>query len=147
MKPDAHHGKKFSLRLFGIAVLLLAAAGPFSSGFARDTQADRAILKEAVVCEVVRDFRPVNPAITFSIEKGSITCFTRFAFISSETFISHRWYRKDKLVTEQQLVVKPPQWSTYSSIQLREFDKGPWRVDIVDPNNRVLTILRFSVTE
>ena len=152
MKTDRHSGKKMVFCSPGIIgaflVGVLAAMGVFSvDGLAQDPQAQRIILMEAVVCEDVRELRPVNPAIVFPIGTGSIACFTRFDVLSGETFIRHRWYRRDELVTEQQLVLKSPQWSTFSRIQLREFDKGPWRIEIVDSDNRVLTILRFSVTE
>jgi len=38
-------------------------------------------------------------------------------------------------------------WSTYSQIQLRETDKGPWRVEISDQNGKVFDVLRFSITD
>lgn len=147
MKTYDRHGNNMYFCLVCIGIFLLTIMAPFSSGFAQNPQKQILSLEQAVVCENIKDFRPVNPGLTFSIENGSIICFTRFAVISEETFIWHRWYRKGELVTEKQLVLKPPQWSTYSLIQLREFDKGPWRVDIVDANDQVITILRFSVTE
>ncbi len=144
MKRYPKHGSKVYFRLICIFFVLLVVIGSFSYGFAQNT---RLIIEQAVVCESIRDFQPLNPGINFSIENGSITCFTRFDAISNDTFIEHRWYRKDKLVTEQKLALKAPRWSTYSRIQLREFDKGPWRVEIVDSNDQVLTTIRFSVTE
>jgi hypothetical protein len=45
------------------------------------------------------------------------------------------------------LTLKPPRWSTFSSIQLREADKGPWRVEIVDEKDRLHKTLRFSITD
>ena len=59
----------------------------------------------------------------------------------------HKWYRRGELITTKRLTLKPPRWSTYSSIQLREADKGPWRVEIWDDYNHLLDTLRFSVTE
>jgi hypothetical protein len=129
------------------AALFAAAAALFSPASAQELPSQGLSLEEAVICEAIRDLRPVNPAIAFPIETGRILCFTRFAAIDEETFVLHRWYRKDDWVTEKKLVLKPPQWSTYSSIQLRESDKGPWRVAIVGADGRILSILRFSVTE
>lgn len=144
MKRYPKHGSKVYFRLICIVFVLLVVIGSSTYGFAQNT---RLIIEQAVVCEAIQDFQPFNPGISFSIENGSITCFTRFDAISNDTFVEHRWYRKDNLVTEQKLALKAPRWSTYSRIQLREFDMGPWRVEIVDSNDQVLATIRFSVTE
>ncbi len=104
-------------------------------------------LVNATMCDDIQDFSPVNPAVVFSVSVGKISCFTRFDPVPYQTHIQHRWYYKGRLTTKKKLFLKIPRWSTYSSIQLREVDKGPWRVEIVDPKNRVLDILRFSVTD
>ncbi len=139
-------GIKSYLHLIVSVGIFFGAIGHFNEVLAGD-ESPRLSLAQAVVCETIRDLQPVNAGITFSIEHGKIMCFTRFAAITSETFILHRWYRRDELVSEKKLVLKPPQWSTYSSIQLRESDKGPWHVSIVDAKDQTITILRFSVTE
>jgi hypothetical protein len=51
------------------------------------------------------------------------------------------------LVTSKRLTLKPPRWATFSSIQMREGDKGPWRVEIWDEQNQLIKTLRFSVTD
>jgi hypothetical protein len=100
-----------------------------------------------VMCEFIEDFAPRHPAAAFSIEVGKISCFTSFSGIRNSTYTLHKWYRRDELVTTKRLTLKPPSWSTYSSIQLREADKGPWRVEILDDRSRLMTTLRFSVTD
>jgi hypothetical protein len=147
MKTYNSDSDKLLLRIIGITVILLIVIAPITYSFAQNAPKKRLKIEQAMICEAVREFQPINPGITFSIANGSIACFTRFDAVPVETFIGHRWYRKDELVTEQKLILKPPQWSTYSRIQLREFDKGPWRVEIVDSDNQVISILRFSVTE
>ena len=104
-------------------------------------------LVHSIMCEQIEDYSPVNIAVVFSVTVGKISCFTSFDPVPTETQIEHKWYHKDTLSTKKRLFLKPPRWSTYSSIQLRETDKGPWRVEIVDNNNRILGILRFSVTD
>lgn len=104
-------------------------------------------LAKASMCERIEDYSPVNLAVVFSVSVGRISCFTSFDPVSKETQIEHRWYYKDTLTTKKKLYLKTPRWSTYSSIQLREVDKGPWRVEIIDSNNRILGVLRFSVTD
>jgi len=104
-------------------------------------------LAHAVVCEDVKDMEPFNSAIVFSIAIGKISCFTTFVQIPEKTVIYHNWYRADKLGTKIKLNLNSPSWSTYSSIQLRETDKGPWRVEITDKDGNIFQILRFSITE
>jgi hypothetical protein len=94
---------------------------------------EKLTLKEAYMCEAVKNFSPINPAVVFSISAKSICCFTVFDPVPEKTVVYHKWYRKDRLTTTQSLTLEPPAWRTYSSIQLREADKGPWRVEIVGP--------------
>jgi hypothetical protein len=113
-----------------------AAAGP-----------SKLTLVQALVCEEVKDGIPANPAIAFSISAGKIYCYTLFDQIADDTVVYHHWFFRDKPSARIRLSVKQPRWSTYSSIQLREADKGPWRVEITDASGRLLKNLRFSVTD
>lgn len=74
-------------------------------------------------------------------------CFTAFDRVPRETNIYHDWIRRDSLIFRKKLVLKPPSWSSVSSIQLREADIGPWRVEIRDADGALLHVLRFSITE
>lgn len=104
-------------------------------------------LAQATMCEAIREFVPVNSAVAFPVERGEVLCFTRFETVPEKTFVQHRWYYRDRLVTERRLTIQPPQWSTYSAMQLRGADRGPWRVDVIDERGRVLRRLRFSITD
>jgi hypothetical protein len=104
-------------------------------------------LVRALMCEYIEGYEPQNAAVVFSINAGKISCFTSFEAIKETTATVHKWFRRDELVTAKRLTLKPPNWSTYSSIQLREADKGPWRVEIWDDHNQLLQTLRFSVTD
>jgi hypothetical protein len=104
-------------------------------------------LDQAVMCEGIKDYEPVNKAIVFSLEIGKIYCFTSFDHVPKKSVIYHNWYRNDRLVTTKRLSLQPPQWSTFSSIQLREADKGPWRLEIKDQAKKLMRIVKFSVTE
>ncbi|MCU0590367.1 MAG: DUF2914 domain-containing protein [Desulfobacterales bacterium] len=104
-------------------------------------------LVQALVCEDVKEGIPSNPAIAFSISVGKIYCYTLFDHITEDTVVYHHWFFRDKPSARIRLAVKHPRWSTFSSIQLREADKGPWRVEIIDAGGRLLKNLRFSVTD
>lgn len=104
-------------------------------------------LVRAVMCEGIQDYAPRNVAVAFSIDVGKISCYTSFEGLPETTYTLHKWYRRDDLVTSKRLTLKPPRWATYSSIQLREADKGAWRVEIFNADDQLIETLRFSVTD
>jgi len=104
-------------------------------------------LVSAAVCESVKELSPQNPAIVFSVAAGKVSCFSFFDPVPKKTRIYHNWYYRDKLVTKIKLTLKPPNWSTFSTVQLQESDIGPWRVEITDQKGKMMRVLRFSVTE
>jgi hypothetical protein len=104
-------------------------------------------LVRAVMCENIKDYEPVHPAVVFSIERGRVSCFTAFDSISERTHVYHSWYRRDSLITVKRLTINPPRWSSFTSVQLRDADIGPWRVEIMDENKKIMHTLRFSITE
>ena len=104
-------------------------------------------LARAAMCESIEKFAPVNQAVVFSIELGSVMCFSEFYPVPEQTVIYHKWYHRGALVSAKQLTIYPPRWSSFSSMQLRDTDKGPWQVDITDQNGRIFKTLRFSITD
>ena len=112
-----------------------------------DKMTQKLTLRRAVICEGIKDFAPEKQAVVFSVTTGKIFCYTYFDPVPEKSDIYHNWYYKDKLITKQKLSLKPPRWSSYSAIQLRESDKGPWRVTITDQANNLLGVLRFSITD
>jgi hypothetical protein len=137
--------------LLGLGALSLL----LSQGYAQEATDDAApaqeikqvTLAKAAMCEGIKEYVPKNQGIVFPTAIGKILCFTVFDPVPQKTVIYHNWYRNDQLITKVKLTLKPPRWSTFSSIQLREADKGPWRVEIVDEKNRLHKTLRFSITD
>ena len=104
-------------------------------------------LYQALMCEDIFANAPGNPTIVFSITQKKAVCFSSFDEVPQKTIIYHNWYHRDVPSAKIRLTLKPPRWSTYSSIQLRRTDIGPWRVEITDDKGNVLGVLRFSVTD
>lgn len=104
-------------------------------------------LAQAVVCENIKEFAPHNEAVVFSMAIGRVNCFTFFEPVTETTFIYHNWFFQDKLTARVKLTLKPPSWKTYSTIQLREADRGPWRIEVTDHAGRIFTVLRFSIVD
>lgn len=105
------------------------------------------VLTKAVMCESIKGFEPAYPAVLFSVSLGKIFCFTEFENISQNAFVYHKWFHRDRFVATNRFLVKAPQWSTFSTMQLRYADKGPWRIEITDDQDKVLETLRFSIVD
>ena len=108
---------------------------------------EKLTLKVAAMCEEIKGRAPYNPGIAFSSSLGRVLCFTDFDPVIEKTFIYHKYYFKDKLSSKIKLTLNPPRWATFSRIELRETDKGPWRVEIVDSDENILDVIRFSITD
>ena len=111
------------------------------------TESKKLTLVHAAMCEGIKNQRPCDEAIVFSIRLGSIYCFTEFEPVPEKAVIYHKWFSGDKFRTEIKLHVKPPRWSTFSKIRLLKDYKGPWRVEITDQQGIIFQTLRFSVTD
>jgi hypothetical protein len=104
-------------------------------------------LVQAVMCEDIQDQTPQYATTVFSIERRKAVCFTSFDPVPNQTVIYHHWFHRDRPSVKIKLTLKSPRWSTYSSIQLRAEDLGPWRVEVTDSQGRIFQVLRFSITE
>jgi hypothetical protein len=138
---------KSKMALGGAAILLCLGAFCDKDGLNRAAAADKLTLTSAVMCEDVQERLPLYEGVVFSIGIGKVFCYTLFDPVPEKTVITHNWYNRDNLSTKIKLPLQTPRWTTYSAIQLRESDKGPWRVEITDSEGRILQVLRFSVTE
>ncbi len=107
------------------------------------------VLKKAVLCEKVVKEKPVYEGVAFSAGKERLFCYNYFEPVYGEGYIFHKYYFKDVLINPKpkKLSIKPPSFATYSRIDLRESDKGPWRVEITDAEDNILTTIRFSITD
>jgi hypothetical protein len=104
-------------------------------------------LSEALMCEEIFNNAPRNPTVVFSVSRERAICYSAFDPVLQKTTIFHNWFHRDVPSARIQLTLNPPRWSTYSSIQLRKTDIGPWRVEITDEKGNLLNVLRFSVTD
>lgn len=123
--------------------LILGTALP---GFSQD-EPPKMELVRAVMCEGIENFMPVHPAVVFSISQGELFCYSSFDPVRETTRIFHKWYKRDKLIFTMRLTLSPPKWSSFSRIQIRDADKGPWRVEIQDEEGKILKTLRFSMSD
>ena len=140
---------KSSIIFFSLccALFLFSAETMSQEKEASGLPAEKPVLVRAVTCEGIKTHDPWNPAAVFSISTGNAFCFTSFDPVPQKTFIYHKWFHRDKLNAKIKLTLSPPRWATFSRIHLRESDKGPWRVEITDPEGNISDVLRFSITD
>ena len=142
-KRSAHGGRRWVLPLaLAVTAACLAAA---SGGRAQQPVTGAPHLTQAVICEDIQNQRSINAGWVFPVSVGKIHCLTSFDHIAETQFVIHRWYFRDNPVATFRLALQPPRWSTFSSLQIRNLDKGPWRVTITDTEGRLIKELRFSV--
>ncbi len=138
--------KKISL--FVITVLIfLWGAPPAVKADAEDGPTEKMVLGRALMCESIENFQPVNPAVVFSIGNEEVYCYSEFDPVYEKVKIFHKWFKKDKLIFSMPLTLSPPKWASLSKIQLRNADKGPWRVEIQDLEGNILKTLRFGISD
>jgi hypothetical protein len=125
----------------------ITAGQPSGSGQLATAQSAELVLGESTVCENVQNGIPEQSAVAFSVSLKRLYCYTDFSTVPEKSFAYHNWYLRDNLKASVKLTVRPPRWSTYSSIQLRDSDKGPWRIEITDEEGSILKTLRFSVID
>lgn len=129
--------------LLALAPPITAAASPA----APSASPEGPTLVRAAMCESITKFMPDNEAVIFSIELGRIYSFTEFDPVPKKSVVFHRWYHRGNLVSVKKLTVNPPRWSIFSSMQLREADRGPWQVEVLNSDKKLLRTLRFSITD
>ena len=140
--------KPYEPKKIGLYVILITAIMALDMAlFPWPCQAASFSVEKAFICEEIIDREPVNIGVVFKNGIEKIHCLTVLDKVSENETIYHNWYKKDRLSSRIKLSVKPPKWSTYSSIQLRDYDNGPWRVDITNADGHVLKTLRFSILD
>ena len=159
MKPQSmmppFKENKFDFRREGITLLIvlclvfISASGGLSEPKAEPSSHDvtkNLKLVQAVMCETIKDQIPQNHGVVFSVGTGKVLCFTSFDPVLQKAVIYHNWFHRDHLSNKLKLTLNPPRWSTFTTLQLREADEGPWRVEVTDQAGHILAILRFSIT-
>jgi hypothetical protein len=142
--------RRILLCLFLLSALGLTAAWPPACEAQpplRKSEEPPFKLLKAFMCEAVSEGIPHGQGIAFSVSRGSICCYTLIDGIKEDSVIYHHWLCHDKSTAKFKLSLKKPRWATFSSIQLRDDDKGPWRVEITNADGRLLRTLRFSVVD
>ncbi len=108
--------------------------------------AEFAKVTEAVICKEVVNRKPVGIGERFNSTIGNLHCFTRITLTQAPPAkISHVWYFRDHEMARVPFLVKSHDWRTYSSKTILSTEAGPWHVDVLDPEGRLLARLKFEI--
>jgi hypothetical protein len=150
MTTHMTHKFKLFVSIFS-ALLCCLSFSPTISAQEKDIMqpagSEKLSLVQAVICEDVQENSPKNQTIVFSVRSGKVICFTSFAHVPEKTFIYHDWFYMDEPKSRIRLSLSSPKWSTFSKRNLRESEKGPWRVEVTDSEGKILKTLRFSIVD
>jgi hypothetical protein len=102
-------------------------------------------IKRLVIGTGVENGEPVGVAETFPASTEKVYCFLEAADIAKDTEASFVWFNGEKEMSKFSVPLKTgPRWRTYAYKNLREL-KGDWKVEIRDPDGKVLKDVKFKV--
>lgn len=144
------HKFKLFVSIFSTLLCCLSFSSTISAqekDIKQSARPEKLSLVRAVTCEDVWKSSPKNQAIVFSVRLGKVICFTSFEHVPEGTFIYHNWFYMDEPKSKIKLSLRSPKWSTFSKKNLRESEKGPWRVEITDSAGKILKTLWLSIVD
>lgn len=103
------------------------------------------VLKEAFTAAAVEDGRPVGAGDKFDSASGHVICWTDAAASEVPTTITHVWRYRDKVVARNRVKIERRRSGAWSRRPVYPAWIGEWRVDVEDPEGRVLASLPFIV--
>ena len=98
----------------------------------------------AAICRDVVGREPVDAGTHFEPSVGKLYCFTQITGAQGPTEIFHVWYFAETERARVPLSVNAGSWRTYSSKIIQSHEIGDWRVDVLDPEGKVLETLLFE---
>lgn len=110
-------------------------AEPVRPGFSR-------FVPRAVLCRDIQNREPVAPLDSVVTDTDTLWFFTEVADLQGTT-ISHRWRHEGEVFAEIPMSIGGPHWRVYSRKVMLPAWAGPWTVEVVDEETRVLARRNF----
>ncbi len=131
--------------LFILVFLVLSMTVLPSYGQEKPKESPGFAVARLVVGTGVENSEPVGVAETFPVSTEKVYCFLEATDIIKDTEISFVWSHGGKDMLKTTLPLKPgPKWRTYANKNLRGL-KGEWKVEIKDPDGKVVKDIKFKV--
>ena len=145
--------KKHGVVMFIFVFVLITAWGMVLAVYGQEKDKQEGISKvmasftiqRLVVGTGVDKGEPVGVAETFPASTEKVHCFLEATNIAKDTEVSFVWLYGQKEMLKTTLPIKAgAKWRTYANKNLRGL-KGEWKVEIKDPDGKVLKDVKFKV--
>jgi hypothetical protein len=145
--------KKHGAGILILVLVVIAAWGIIVPVYGQEKAKPEAATKEAagfsikrlVVGTGVENGEPVGVAETFPASTEKVYCFLEATDIAKDTEATFVWFHGEKEMLKFSVPLKMgPRWRTYANKNLREL-KGDWKVEIRDPDGKVVKDTKFKV--
>ena len=134
------------VRISFLAVLcMLFCLSLSQSGLGQDAAALEVV--DSAICAGIEDRACVDPSEEFSAGVDKLYCFTRINGAQGDVEITHVWYFGDIERARVSLAVRSSSYRTYSSKRIQIYELGPWHVDVLGPDGKVLKTISFTMVE
>lgn len=132
---------------FGFILIVIVAWVMVLQAYGQEKSKESAefTITRLVVGTAVEKAEPMGVAETFPASTEKVYCFLEATNIAKDTEISFVWSYGDKEMLKTTLPLKAgAKWRTYANKNLRG-SKGDWKVEIGDPDGKVLKDVKFKV--
>jgi len=145
--------KKHGVVMFIFVFILITAWGMVLAVYGQEKGKQEGISKvmaaftiqRLVVGTGVDKGEPVGVAETFPASTEKVYCFLEATNIAKDTEVSFVWLYGQKEMLKTTLPIKAgAKWRTYANKNLRGL-KEEWKVEIKDPDGKVLKDVKFKV--
>ena len=102
-------------------------------------------VEDIVFCTGIEDREPVGTGKEFSGTVGRIYCFSKITGAVGSTSVIHVWYYNDEEKARVTLPVQSRSWRTWSSKRILKTWTGKWRVEVLEPEGKLLRSSEFLV--
>jgi len=108
-------------------------------------------IKEFITCKDVKNRTPIDITNKFTINDKKVYAFAYLENIEENTLIHFIWEKNVngiwKLYADIELpIYQGVRWRTYSSITIKDFFKGKWRVSLMY-NDNILDKKEFEIVD
>ena len=100
----------------------------------------------AAVCYNIVEHEPLDIGTTFTNDVNKLYCFSEIMGAKTNTHITHVWYYMGAERARIKLRVNDSRWRTSSSKLIQKHEIGNWEVQILDPEETIIKVLKFSIT-
>jgi len=145
--------KKHGTGIFILVLMVIAACGIILPVCGQEKSKQEPAAKETAPLAVkrlvigtgVENGEPAGVAETFPASTEKVYCFLEATDIAKDIELSFVWFNGEKEMSKFSVPLKMgPRWRTYAYKNLREL-KGDWKVEIKDPDGKVLKDVKFKV--